>query len=55
MEEFINMIVSDTSPSDISAQIKNVLFTKAAEKIEALRPEVAGSLFSAEEIDQEKA
>jgi hypothetical protein len=54
MEDLINMVVSDASPSDISAQIKDALFAKAGEKIEALRPEVANSLFSMEEVDSEE-
>jgi len=54
MEDLINMMVSDASPSDISAQIKDALFARAGEKIEALRPEVATSLFSMEEVDSEE-
>jgi hypothetical protein len=54
MEDLINMVVSDASPSDISAQIKDALFAKAGEKIEALRPEVATTLFSMNGVDSEQ-
>lgn len=42
----MDMIVSDESPSQISDKIKDILFSKSAEKIEALRPAVASSLFN---------
>lgn len=50
MDELLDMIVSDESPSNISDKIKDLLFTKSAEKIDALRPLVASSLF--DEIGQ---
>ena len=40
MEELIDMIASDESPSQISDKIKNILFTKSADKIDAIRPNV---------------
>jgi len=50
----IDMIASDVTASEISDAMKNALYTKAAEKIENLRPIVASSLFGGEsEIDQE--
>lgn len=42
----MNMIVSDESPSNISDKIKELLFSKSAEKIDALRPTVANSIFN---------
>ena len=45
MDELLDMIASDESPSNISDKIKDLLFTKSAEKIDALRPEVATSMF----------
>jgi len=41
----MDMIVSDESPSQISDKIKELLFAKSAEKIDATRPEVAMSMF----------
>jgi hypothetical protein len=45
MDELMNMIVTDESPSQISDKIKDILFAKSAEKIDALRPAAASSLF----------
>lgn len=49
MDDLIDMIYSDESPYQISDKIKDILFAKASEKIDAVRPEVAASLFSTEE------
>jgi hypothetical protein len=51
MEEIIDLIATDSSASDISDKIKEVLFAKAAERIENTRPLVASSLFG--EINSE--
>lgn len=45
MDDLMDMIISDESPSKISDEIKNILFNKSAEKINALKPEIATSLF----------
>ena len=45
MEELMDLMVSDESPSQVSDQIKDLLFAKTAEKIEAIRPNVAVSIF----------
>ncbi len=42
----MNMVASDDSPSQISDKIKDILFTKAAQKIDEFRPEVADSMFN---------
>lgn len=52
----MDMIVSDEAPSQISDKIKDLLFAKAAEKVDELRPEVANSMFNGEpeeEIEEE--
>ena len=41
----MDLLVKDSSASQVSDQIKNILFTKSAEKIEALKPAVANSVF----------
>lgn len=48
----MDMIVSDESPSQISDKIKDILFTKASDRIDSLRPAVASSLFNTE-IEEE--
>jgi hypothetical protein len=45
MEELMDLLVKDESPSQISDQIKDILFAKSAERIEAIRPQVAASIF----------
>ncbi len=45
MDELMDMIAADESPSQISDKIKELLFTKSAEKVEALRPIVSSSMF----------
>lgn len=53
MEEIIDLIATDSSPSDISDKIKEVLFTKASERIEGTKPLVASSLFGENEESPE--
>lgn len=45
MDELLDMIITDEKPSQISDKIKDLLFTKAAEKIDSYKPSVASSLF----------
>ena len=52
MEDLVDLIATeDPSASDVSDKIKEILYTKSAERIEGLRPEVAASMFS--EIEPE--
>ena len=41
----MDMMVSDESPSQISDTIKDILYAKSAERVDAFRPVVANSLF----------
>jgi len=50
MDELMDLLVKDESPSQISDKIKDILFAKSAEKIEAIRPDVAASIFD-DDID----
>jgi hypothetical protein len=45
MDDLLDMIAADESPSQISDKIKDLLFAKSAEKIDSFRPAVASSLF----------
>lgn len=46
MDDLMNLLVQDDpSSAQISDQIKDILFAKSAEKIEAIRPDVAASVF----------
>lgn len=54
MEDIVDLIATDSSAVDISDRIKEVLFAKASERIEGLRPQVALSMFDSEtQEDQE--
>ena len=46
MDDLIDMMVADQSPSDISDRIKDLLMKKSAENIETIRPVVAASMFA---------
>lgn len=48
MEDVIDLIATDSSASEISDKIKDALYSKAAERVDALRPVVANSLFGGE-------
>ena len=48
MPDIIDLIAQDSKASDISQEIKDTLYTKAAEKIETLRKEVSDSMFETE-------
>ena len=44
--ELMDMIIADKSPSQISDRIKDMLFAKSAETVDAYRPEVAKNSFN---------
>lgn len=49
MEDIVNLIATNSSPSAISDKIKEVLYAKSADRIDLVRPHVANSLFGDEE------
>tara|TARA_B100001113_G_C21035482_1_gene589934 strand:- start:470 stop:658 length:189 start_codon:yes stop_codon:yes gene_type:complete len=53
MDNIIDLIAQDSKAAEISDQIKDVLYSKASEKIEAIRPDIAGSMFAEPETEQE--
>ena len=52
MEELVDLIATDASPSDVSDKIKDALMAKAAARIDAFKPEVASSVF--DEVPEEE-
>ena len=54
MDDLLDMIIADESPSQVSDKIKELLFTKSAEKIDAFRPTVATNLFGENEETEEE-
>jgi hypothetical protein len=56
MEELIDLIATDSSPADVSSRIKELLYTKAAQRVDDARPYVASAMFNNEienEVDDE--
>ena len=56
MDDLIDLMIDNESPSDISDRIKDMLYAKTAEKVEAERPNVSAGVFGDEvedEVDQE--
>ena len=49
MDDLMDMILQDESPTNISDKIKDVLYAKAAERIEGIRPTVGASMFGDEQ------
>ena len=47
-DDLMDMMVADANASDISDKIKEILYTKSAEKIDAARPLVGAELFGDE-------
>ena len=54
MEELVDLIATDASASDVSDKIKDALMAKAAARIDALKPNVASSVFDAEVPEEEE-
>jgi hypothetical protein len=54
MDDLMDMIASDESPSQISDKIKELLFAKASGKVDEFRPFVASSMFDTEDEDAEE-
>ena len=59
MDELMNLIIADESPSEISDSIKQQLFAKGAAKVDALKPAVANAMMgyeleSEEDVDAEE-
>jgi len=58
MDDIIDAIATDASPTEIADSLKDVIYQKAAERVEALRPNASASVFDAEteyedEVDTE--
>lgn len=50
----MDMIVTDESPSQISDKIKDLLFSKAAERVDQYKPSVSSSLFDENDSEYEE-
>ena len=45
MDDLMDAIVANQSPSQVSDAIKDLLYAKSATKVDGLKPEIANSLF----------
>ena len=51
MENIIDMIAMDSEPAKISDELKDLMYQKAAKRVEDLRPEIGNAMF--DEIEDE--
>ena len=55
MDELMNLMIADESPSEISDSIKNQLFAKAGARVNAVKPAVANAMLGYEIESEEDA
>ena len=53
MDDLLDMIIADESPSQISDTIKDMLFAKSAARVDATRPLIANGVFGEDDIQVE--
>ncbi len=53
MENIIDMIAMDSEAAKISDELKDLLYQKAAKRVEDLRPSVGDAMFDETEVDTE--
>ena len=55
MEEIVDLIAVDSSAAEVSDKIKDLLYTKATERIDNLKQEVASSMFGEVEPEDQSS
>tara|TARA_B100000378_G_scaffold208115_1_gene171210 strand:- start:194 stop:382 length:189 start_codon:yes stop_codon:yes gene_type:complete len=53
MENIIDMIAKDSEPAKVSDELKDLLYQKAAKRIEDLRPSIGNAMFDETEDENE--
>ena len=53
MDELMDAMATDESPSQISDKIKDMLFAKSAERVDAFKTDVANGLFGDVDLEDE--
>ena len=57
MEDIIDLIATDQKASDVTDRIKDMLYTKAANRVDELKPEISAAMFNPSpdqpEVEQE--
>ena len=54
MDELMDAMATDESPSQISDKIKEILFNKSAERIDAFKTDVANGVFGDVDVEDEE-
>tara|TARA_Y100001972_G_scaffold97129_1_gene119983 strand:+ start:197 stop:427 length:231 start_codon:yes stop_codon:yes gene_type:complete len=54
MDELMDLIGADESAAQVTDKIKDLLYAKSGEKVDAFRPHVANSLFNDIEDEEEE-
>ena len=54
MDELMDAMATDESPSSISDKIKEILFNKSAERIDAFKTDVANGVFGDVDLEDEE-
>ena len=55
MDDIVDLIATDSSATDTTEKIKDMLYTKASDKIEKIRSSVASSMFDGEVEPEEES
>ena len=54
MDELMDAMATDESPSQISDKIKELLFAKSAERVDAFKTDVANGVFGDVDLEDEE-
>lgn len=54
MDKIIDLIATNSPASEISNSIKDAIFAKAAERIDAMKPMIAQTMFNDAETQEEE-
>lgn len=52
MEDLIDLIATDAAASDVREKIYDILYSKAAERVELAKPYIASSMFGEGETEE---
>tara|TARA_Y100001973_G_C5177230_1_gene322698 strand:- start:1025 stop:1231 length:207 start_codon:yes stop_codon:yes gene_type:complete len=57
MDDIIDLIATDQKASEVTDKIKDLLYTKAADRVDAMKPEISAAMFNPSpdqpEVEQE--
>ena len=54
MEDIIDLIATDSAASEVTDKLKDILFTKSAERSESQRRNISASMFDEPEVETEE-